>query len=801
MKTFTVLVILVSLLSVSGIHAQNAVITGRVTDESTSDPLPFVNIGLKDQPSGTFSDESGHFKLEIPYGTHILVFSCVGYSRTEKTVTVELKTLNFDVTLKSSSNELNTVVVSASRYAQRIQESITSIEVLKPDLIERTNAQSIDQALEEVPGVTIVNEEPQIRGGSGFSSGLGSRVMIMVDEIPVLRGDAGRPVWSLLPVDDIEQVEVLKGASSVVYGSSAINGAINVRTAWPGEKPSTKLTGVISVYSKPERRYATPWTGMNPFLYSLNLSHMQRLKDNVDLVIGIGTYNDQGYIGPVPAEAKLPDTVLNTGEYDRRIKFNFNSRVRSKKIDGLTYGLNGNLLYTKNAKAFFWYDSDTNIYRPFINSMSNFEETIFYLDPFIKYFSKHGNTHSLKNRFMNDNSTGTNNQEGSSYILYNEYQFQRKFSKVGNIVVVAGVVNSYVSSSGKVFSGILGPDSTVTAGKSGHFTSDNFSVYIQLEKMFFKRLNLLFGSRYEYYRVDKFIDRRPVFRAGLNLQAAKGTFFRVSVGQGYRSPSIGERYITTNSGNFGFYPNPGLKSETSVNYEVGAKQVLKIHNFIALADLALFYQDYNDYVEFNFGMFGKNQNISKNYGFKFLNTGPARIYGFDAALSGDGEIARGLVLSVLIGYTYSIPESVDTAYVFYRYNLHGNAYRNYSYNNTSSDSSGILKYRVQSLAKGDVQISYRKWSAGCTERYYGYMKNIDSFFYELDSEKYFKTGIKKYREMHSKGTWITDIRLSYAIRDFKFSVLINNLFNKEFSLRPLTVEAPRTTSLQVIYKI
>jgi len=64
-----------------------------------------------------------------------------------------------------------------------------------------------------------------------------------------------------------------------------------------------------------------------------------------------------------------------------------------------------------------------------------------------------------------------------------------------------------------------------------------------------------------------------------------------------------------------------------------------------------------------------------------------------------------------------------------------------------------------------------------------------------------KTGIKKYREEHNTGTFIVDYRVSYALKNFKFSVIVNNLMNTEFSLRPLTVEPPRMTQLQVIYKI
>jgi outer membrane receptor protein involved in Fe transport len=83
------------------------------------------------------------------------------------------------------------------------------------------------------------------------------------------------------------------------------------------------------------------------------------------------------------------------------------------------------------------------------------------------------------------------------------------------------------------------------------------------------------------------------------------------------------------------------------------------------------------------------------------------------------------------------------------------------------------------------------------------MKNIDKFFYDfLDGQMFgVNTGIKKYREEHDHGTIILDYRISYTIRNFKFSVLVNNLLNTEFSLRPMTVEAPRLTQLQVLFKM
>jgi Outer membrane receptor for ferrienterochelin and colicins len=62
-------------------------------------------------------------------------------------------------------------------------------------------------------------------------------VLLLLDDIPVLQPDAGTPNWDDLPVENIAQIEVIKGAASALYGSSAMNGIVNVRTAYAGSEP------------------------------------------------------------------------------------------------------------------------------------------------------------------------------------------------------------------------------------------------------------------------------------------------------------------------------------------------------------------------------------------------------------------------------------------------------------------------------------------------------------------------------------------------------------------------------------
>jgi len=781
---------------------QNCIVQGKVSDEQTHEPLAFVNIGIKEKATGTFSDENGLFRMEVAGKECTFIISYVGYDKVEKHISIDGRNrIILDIELTPTSLELSTLVVSGSKYEQKLENSIATIEVLKSASIQVSNPGSIDKVIDKVPGITIVNNEPQIRGGSGFSSGLGSRVMVMVDDIPVLRGDAGRPDWGFLPVDDVEQIEVVKGASSVVYGSSAITGAINIRTAYPKDKPETKVNTFIGMYSKPDREYATPWSGSNPLIFGASISHLQKI-NNLDLGIGATFYNDQGYVRGTPEAAS--DTAFNKGQFEQRVKFYFNTRIRNKKIEGLTYGINGNFMYCDKAETYFWYDADTNLYRSFPGSLSHFKEFTFYVDPYIKYYNKNGNSHSLKNRVYYGNTDANNNQSNLYLTIYNEYEYTKKFHKLDDLMLATGVVNTFSRSFGKVFSGELAPDGTTTANQNAEYHSDNFAVYAQIEKKFFDRLTILVGARWEYYEIDGLKENKPIFRSGLNLQAAKGTFFRASVGQGYRAPSIGERYITTNSGGFGFYPNPDLKSETCISYEVGGKQMFKLGKFVGMADVSGFLENYENYVEFNFGVWGNNLNLNKDLGFKFLNTGPARIYGVDAEVGGEGKIWKNLEMSVLAGYTYSVPEALDKNYVFYTHyeqKLQRNV--NYTYANTSSDTSGnILKYRIQHLFKTDLQVTYKKkFAAGITGRYYGYMKNIDLFLEKLDNPGQMHSGIVNYRLAHNAGNFIMDFRVSYSYKEFKFSVLVNNFFNTEYSLRPITIEAPRTTSLQVLFHI
>lgn len=791
----------------SNVWSQTGRIQGRIVDGETKEPVPFVNITVGETGKGTASDMEGRFTLELKAGLTRLNFSAVGYEKEFRLVDVKAgvtTTLNLEMMRKAQV--LETTVVSAGRYEQKQQELTTTVDVIQPSLIQNKNTITMDKAVEQTPGVAIVDNEPQIRGGSGFSSGLGSRVLILVDDMPMMRVDVGRPVWELLPVENVEQIEVLKGASSVLYGSMALNGVINVRTAFAREKPETRVNLFSGFYELPKNRrwYSESgrlFSGRLPWFSGLGFNHARK-EGSWDFVVGGNFYYEDGYVGP---EKLKPDTTFvkpsdlnpkNKGRYDRRGRINFSVRHRNQKVEGLVYGLSGNMMIQHQAESYFWYDDTTGMYLSFPGSLYNYKDVLMYLDPYITHYAKSGDRHTARGRYFLSYNDADKDQFSQSHNFFAEYQYQRFFKKIG-FNLITGLTGQYTSARSRIFIGL--PE-----GGNRSFQR-NAALYLQVEKKFWGRLTLLGGSRFEYFEINGLEKGKPVFRTGLNLMITEGTFLRGSWGQGFRFPSIGERYILTNVGGFGFFPNPDLKPETSWSAEGGLKQMYKIRNFGGFVDFCGFYQYYTNFVEFNSGRWGQSGNIAKDLGFKFLNTGRARVWGTEVSVAGMGKFSDRVEFQMFGGYTFTMPQTLTPDYVYARLDWLPNKDTVTYLNSTVGDTARrILKYRIQHLGKWDCQLNVKVGTknqhqlfAGFSVRFYSKMLSIDRFFYDLDVPSAFATGIRNYRENETNHT-IGDARIGAILHKiWRLALIVNNLTNRAYALRPMSPAEPRTWMLQV----
>ena len=783
------------LLALSGAllaHAQNTLLKGVVRDSLSREPLFGVSV-VYAPGKGAATDPSGAYSMPLPVGEYTITFSSVGYTTLTRRVFIpEGNSLTLDVGLKPSAAQLDMVVISAGKFEQRVGEVTQSLSVLRPDLIRNKNIVTLSDALDQVPGVVIVDEEPQIRAGSGFSYGAGSRVQVLVDGVPILSGDIGRPNWTFLPIENLEQVEVIKGASSVLYGSAALSGVINVRTAYPRDKPMTRATVFAGMYDSPANPKARWWGDNSPLMGGANFSHAQKY-GKFDLVLGGNAFSDNGYIGPEPiaADSIALDTLrTGSGGYENRIRFNIGTRWRNGKVKGLSYGINANAMKSRSTSVFIWNDIEDGLYRPKSGTVTRTRGTQYYIDPFVDYLSKAGTRHSLRGRYHRQVFDNNNGQGNSNSTLHGEYQVQQKLNLFGETMLTAGVVWRNVSSEAELYSG----------GENGDGLNEatNTAGYLQVDKKLFNKLALSAGVRYERFVVNDDEAAQPVFRAGATCQVMKATYLRASYGQGFRFPTIGERFISTSVGALKVFPNPDLSPEKSWNVEGGVKQGFKIGEFMGYVDAVVFQQEFEDYVEFTFGQWGPTSAGANSLGFKSVNTGGARVTGYELELTGKGKIGA-VEIAALMGFTNTLPIST-TPHQQYANSSTGSFFAPSTYTNTSYDTTdNVLKFRIRQLFRADVQVDYKRIFVGGSVRYNSHVRNIDLAFVALDDlNGILDTGVRKWMEDHTTGDVIVDGRFGIELTDqFRAALIVNNIGNRSYSMRPLAIEAPRSFQVQL----
>jgi iron complex outermembrane receptor protein len=726
--------------------SQTAIFSGIITDANTKEPLIGATVFLNNQ-TGTATDIDGSFKIVTTPGDYTFTASYVGYDKQSASITLtERASLVLDIALKPVDGILNTIVVTGSKFEKKLGEETVTIDVIKSDLIQHTNDVKLDQTIQRIPGVSVIDGQANIRGGSGYSYGAGSRVLLLMDDLQILTGDAGFPTWDFIPMENIQQVEIIKGAASALYGSSALNGIINVRTAYPTSEPVTKLSFFSGVYNSPADTAQKWWADDFPFFSGANFAHRQKF-GKFDLVTGAYVYTQDSYLKEI---------------YQRRGRYNINTRYRIN--NNLAVGLNVNAQVNRSSSFFFWDGIDSGLYVAAPGTTAFNQGFKITVDPFLNWYDEHGNRHKILSRYYgNHNKTVTTEQSNFNDLFYGEYQYQKHLDKYA-LVISSGVLASYAMVSAELYG-----DST--------YNTSNEAVYLQLDKKWFDKLNVSGGVRYEFNQIAGLKESRPVFRLGANYQVANYTFIRASWGQGYRFPTIAEKYISTSVTGLSIYPNPDLTSETGWSGEIGVKQGVKISNWQGMIDVSGFISEYDNMMEFTFGYYPFP-------GFMSLNIGDTRIMGGEISFIGEGKI--GTVPTTLIaGYTYIDPKFKDFDSI---------------QNALSSADYNVLKYRFRHTVKFDVESTIKKFRVGVTCNYNSFMEAVDAAFVDPiipAINLYIIDGLQQYRDEHADGDLVIDIRLAYNINaNSEVSLLCNNVLNREYSSRPAMMDAPRNFTLK-----
>ncbi|MFI5171621.1 MAG: TonB-dependent receptor domain-containing protein [Chitinophagales bacterium] len=753
---------IVSFILINCSFAQNAVsvVKGKVEDAATGEALIGATVILSNH-TGAATGIDGNYEFVTLPGLFSIKASYVGYITDSNSIELSAGSMTeINFTLNMEEGILNTVVVTGSKFEKKLGEETVSIDVIKSSLIENTNDQKLDQTLQRMPGVCVIDGQANIRGGSGYSYGAGSRVLLLMDDLPMLTGDAAFTSWDFIPIENIQQVEIIKGASSALYGSSALNGIINVRSAYPTSTPETKISVFNGVYFTPKDTAQKWWADDFPFGGGFSISHRQKF-GRFDLVTGAYGMNQDSYLKDI---------------YSRRARANVNMRYRIN--NNLAVGVNVNTQLSRSATFFFWASADTGLLIPAPNTIAINRGYKITIDPYFNYYDKKGNRHKILTRYYgNHNSTLTTDQSNFNDLFYGEYQYQKHFDKI-NMVLTGGALASYTNVSAEIYGDSL-------------FHSSNEAAYLQFDKKFFKKLNTSGGVRYEFNQIEGLEESRPVFRLGANYQLAEFTYLRASWGQGYRFPTIAEKYISTRVSLLTIFPNPDLKSENGWSAEIGLKQGFKISNWRGYADISGFINEYFDMMEFTFDFYDIGS--IEIPGFKSLNIGNTKIIGTELSVFGEGKFGN-IPTTLIAGYTFIDPKFQEFDSL---------------QNESSSADHNVLKYRFRHTGKLDAESTIKKFRVGVTYNYYSFMEAVDAAFVDPvidlpgeENDVYIIDGLQDYRDAHNNGDHVVDLRVAFLFNDAnEISVVCNNLFNREYMLRPAIIEPTRNLMIKYAVKL
>ena len=756
---------------------------GTVKDDKTGETLTGVNVKVN-KSKGAITDFNGQFSLELEKGSHKIMISYVGYET--KRIDLEIdNNMTTDITLSEESSELDVMVVSASKFEQKLEEVTVSVDVIGAKLIDSKNCVTLADVIRNAPGVQLIDGQLNIRAGSGWSYGTGSRVLVMVDDMPILSADQGEVEFNLIPMENIEQMEIIKGASSSLYGSSALNGVVNIKTKMPSMDPKTTVRSFVGLWDNPADLRNKWWGDTTRVRSGLSLTHSRKIK-NFNMVLSASHYNDMGYI----------QTVNNV-----QTRLAANTKL---VYDNVTFGLNANFMQRESGMFTMW-ESDSNTYVPLDGTDLPNRGLRFYIDPSVNIYQNFFK-HTLRSRIMRRdilyNSSGSNYI--TSLLTFNEYQNQYQTDET-------------TITSGLTLTTLMGKTPN-NRSYNGQIKGTNVSAYTQLDHKIGK-ISISTGARYEYFDLDTIKIGKPVFRGGLNYELSKGFNIRSSFGQGFRFPTITELFLQGDIGPVNLYRNSNLKPESGWTAEIGLKKVLKIKDFKGYIDLVGFVMEYNDMMEFTMGIWGPESDNLYGLGFSSKNVGKTRIPGIELTINGAGKITDNLDIRILSGITYSYPYSVlpNNPYDYLPDNLsftqnslanivlNGNNDSTYTFVNTSSDSSGMLKYRNHFTTRLDFELIFKdKFTFGFSHQYSSRMANIDYAFVS----PIFNTppmgiptvdlGINRTLDKLNTGYHLFDVRLKYNINEaFTLGFLCENLLNKSYLIRPAYMGSPRTFMFQL----
>lgn len=659
-----------------------------------------------------------------------------------------------DDTADGKMVETREIVVTPTRTERKLREVPSSVSVVSGEDLKRADATTVADMLQDVPGVEVFDQSipgakrVKIRGESG------ARVLVLIDGQKISEQKSMDGAALLIDPNRIARIEVIKGPASVLYGSEAIGGVVNIITKKGGDRPvqaeanlsyDTSADGVSGYaslfggYKGFEYRLSGGWTDFDD-RRTADDTLENSAYENQDYAVYVGydrenlsfgaTYDYyQGDIESHTPDGTTGDTLtyfqIDLPEWERQ-KVSAFAELRAISDFMPRMRLDA---YFQNTQKLFRNDMDLNIPMGPAGIMR------------------------IENRMTTDNDQDTfGGNFQFDWMPHESHYLIFGYEPVFDRLEASTEIRSFTDSP-------MPPPSGSQTTSVDLFTydaeNDAHALYVQDEWYLPAGFTATLGFRQTWVNSEltdtnnpavetrDADDSQPVFSAGLTYAGIDNTVLRALFSQGYRFPNLQQLFIgTVHGGADPTFPNPNLDPETSNNYEIGAR----FGNGAFAFDVAAFLSDAEDYIT----------TAPVEGGRQFTNVDEAETRGIEFTVS------------------YTVPESGLTPYASGTWMR-----REFTRNDFTTSDTGQPEF-------------YGRFGVR-------YERRFEAYGAELFSDIYAR-GATKADEAFSNGTsetyaswetlnWVLSARFGEK-RSYFATVSLNNIFDRSYSTAASSLDQP-----------
>ncbi|MCD4791611.1 MAG: TonB-dependent receptor [Bacteroidales bacterium] len=736
--------------------------------------IPYINILVERTNMGTMTDGTGHYKLaNLPVGEITIIAHGIGYITQEKVVEMKAgKATELFFELEEDVLQLEQVVVTGTKTEHYVKNVPVRTEVITSKAIETKNANNLFEVLEGIPGIRVEKQCQFCDFSMVRMQGLGAEhTQVLINGQPMYSGLAGVYGLQQISANDIDRVEIVKGAGSALYGSSAVAGAINIITKEPSYVPTTKVGLQFGNYNTNRYNISSSIRnekgniGLNIFAQKLTgdaidetsdgLTHDEvKNKDGISDRVS-SNLNNAGFGLYINDLFSKNDKLIIRGRYlnEKRQGGTMNDDYYKNPLtDGTecitTDRYESELSYNKKFKN----NSDINFSLAYANHNRDATNDSYLGD----YMSTHNDSvpdlREMRPYLANENSiTGTLTygiKIKNHHLLIGTQNFYNKLKESGMYVVV-DPASQYIGSSYKS-----------TSNKS----ASELGIFIQNEWKLNDKLTIVPGVRYdihnssEEYKADKQVFETTMFpknefnetsinpRIALKYNISKNIILRANAGTGFRSPYGFSEDLHLCSGSPRVWKSTDLKPETSVSYNLSADY----YGYKIRSSINIFRTDLKDKIAFTDA---EADVAALGYDYQWKNI--------------DNAFVQGIEVSVMTNLIKDLDLGFDFTYNQGEYN---NAREDWTETEYAEQSKYISRFPATT---GNIKLEYspKDWSFAISGNYQGEMY-IDYFNEEIDPVIGDQTKIKK-----TDPFMLCSARVSKTIKGLKLYAGANNIFN------------------------